>query len=62
MSLYSSTQYKRSHSRYIQNLKTLAQIGPEKIVTQSFDGDEENGQLKESDIQKLADFLIHGTT
>ena len=61
-SCFSFPQYTWPHSRYIQNLKTLALIEAEKSVTEIIFGEKEKWTNNGNDKQEEADDLLHNTT
>ena len=61
-SWFSFSQYTWPLSRCIQNLKTMAVIGAENSVTESFIGEKEKWTNKGNDKQQHADSLLHNTT
>ena len=58
-SWFSFSQYTWPLSRCIQNLKTMAVIGAENSVTESFIGEKEKWTNKGNDKQQHADSLLH---
>ena len=56
------TQYTLPSWRCTQNLKTLAQIGAEKSVTEISVGEKEKWTNNETDKQYVAVLLLHNTT